>query len=85
MRWGDRMHDIPTISYLDLRASYTWNKVTVRAGVNNVLDKDPPLIDTINSGGNSIFAESNTYLVALRCGGKIPVPQPDGRLLKSEQ
>jgi iron complex outermembrane recepter protein len=53
--------NIPTVSYLDLRASYTWNKVTIRAGVNNVLDKDPPLIDTINSGGNSIFAESNTY------------------------
>ena len=52
---------ISTISYLDLRASYTWNKVTVRAGVNNVLDKDPPLIDTINSGGNTIYAESNTY------------------------
>jgi iron complex outermembrane receptor protein len=53
--------NIPTISYLDLRASYAWNKITVRAGVNNVLDKDPPLLDTINSGGNSIYAESNTY------------------------
>jgi outer membrane receptor protein involved in Fe transport len=53
--------NIPTISYLDLRASYAWNKITVRAGANNVLDKDPPLLDTINSGGNSIYAESNTY------------------------
>jgi hypothetical protein len=52
---------IPTISYLDLRASYTWNKYTVRAGVNNVVDKDPPLFDTINSGGNSTFSESNTF------------------------
>ena len=52
---------IPNISYLDLRVSYQWNKVTVRAGVNNVLDKDPPIIDTINSGGNQIFAESNTF------------------------
>jgi outer membrane receptor protein involved in Fe transport len=52
---------IPTISYLDLRISYVWNKMTFRAGVNNVLDKDPPLIDTIASGGNSIYAESNTY------------------------
>jgi outer membrane receptor protein involved in Fe transport len=52
---------VPTISYLDLRISYVWNKVTFRAGVNNVLDKDPPLIDTIASGGNSIYAESNTY------------------------
>ena len=52
---------IPTISYLDLRASYTWEKYTVRVGCNNVLDKDPPLFDTINSGGNSAFAESNTF------------------------
>jgi outer membrane receptor protein involved in Fe transport len=52
---------IPTISYLDLRASYTVDKVTVRVGANNVLDKDPPTIDTLNSGGNSIYAESNTY------------------------
>jgi len=53
--------NIPTISYLDLRVSYTWDKVTVRAGVNNVLDKDPPIIDTVNSGANQIFAESNTF------------------------
>jgi outer membrane receptor protein involved in Fe transport len=52
---------LPTVSYLDLRVSYVWNKVTVRAGVNNVADKDPPLFDTIHSGGNSTFAESNTY------------------------
>jgi outer membrane receptor protein involved in Fe transport len=52
---------IPTISYLDLHASYSWNTVTLRVGCNNVLDKDPPLIDTANTGGNSIYAESNTY------------------------
>jgi outer membrane receptor protein involved in Fe transport len=52
---------LPTISYLDLRASYTWEKYTVRVGCNNVLDKDPPLFDTINSGGNQAYAESNTF------------------------
>lgn len=52
---------IPTISYLDLRASYAWNNVTLRVGVNNVLDKDPPTIDTAGAGGNTIYAESNTY------------------------
>jgi iron complex outermembrane recepter protein len=51
----------PNYSYLDLRVAYAFDKVTVRAGVNNVLDKDPPALDTVNSGGNSIFAESNTY------------------------
>jgi iron complex outermembrane recepter protein len=53
--------EIPTISYLDLHASYIWNKVTLRAGVNNVLDKDPPTLDTVDTGGNSIYAESNTW------------------------
>ena len=52
---------IPTVSYIDLRASYTWEKYTVRVGCNNVADKDPPLFDTITSGGNSTFAESNTF------------------------
>jgi iron complex outermembrane receptor protein len=52
---------IPTISYLDLHASYAWNNVTLRLGCNNVLDKDPPSIDTTNTGGNSVYAESNTF------------------------
>jgi len=52
---------LSSISYLDLRASYTWNKVTMLVGVNNALDKDPPLFDTISTGGNSSYAESNTY------------------------
>jgi outer membrane receptor protein involved in Fe transport len=52
---------IPSITYLDLHASYTLNKVTLRMGVNNVLDKDPPFIDTANTGGNTTYAESNTY------------------------
>ncbi|HVN44076.1 MAG TPA: TonB-dependent receptor [Steroidobacteraceae bacterium] len=52
---------LPTVSYIDLRASYTWEKYTVRVGCNNVADKDPPLFDTVNSGGNQAFAESNTF------------------------
>jgi iron complex outermembrane receptor protein len=52
---------IPTISYLDIRASYSINKITMRVGVNNVLDKDPPIIDTLNDTGNSIYGESNTF------------------------
>ena len=61
---------IPSISYLDLHASYTWNNVTLRVGVNNVLDKDPPFIDTANTGGNSTFAESNTYPSVYDNGGR---------------
>lgn len=52
---------IPSYSYLDLRLSYAWDKITVRVGVNNVLDKDPPTIDTSASGGNQVYAESNTF------------------------
>jgi iron complex outermembrane receptor protein len=49
---------IPSVSYLDLEA--TWNintKVQVRAGANNVLDKDPPLIDSGLVAGGA----ANTY------------------------
>jgi len=62
--------NIPSISYLDLRASYTWDKITARVGVNNVLDKDPPFIDTINSGSNQIYAESNTFPSVYDVGGR---------------
>jgi outer membrane receptor protein involved in Fe transport len=46
---------------LDLRASYAWDKVTLQLGCNNVLDKDPPNIAIQSTGGNSNFAESNTF------------------------
>ena len=52
---------IPSIEYIDMRVAYTWNNITGRVGVNNLFDKDPPTIDTANSGGNSIYSESNTY------------------------
>jgi iron complex outermembrane recepter protein len=61
---------IPTISYLDLRASYSWDKVTLRVGCNNVLDKDPPNIDIVNTGGNSAYAESNTFPSVYDMGGR---------------
>jgi iron complex outermembrane receptor protein len=52
---------IPSYSYRDLHASYQVEKVTFRLGINNVLDKSPPLVDCSDSGGNSIYCESNTY------------------------
>lgn len=61
---------IPSISYLDMRVSYTLDKITARLGVNNVTDKDPPVIDTINSGGNQIYAESNTFPSMYDNGGR---------------
>jgi iron complex outermembrane receptor protein len=56
---GDNV--IPTYSFIDLRISYNINKITARLGVNNVADKDPPIIDTLNDTGNSIYGESNTF------------------------
>jgi len=60
----------PTISYLDLRASYSWNSITLRVGCNNVLDKDPPSMDIVNTGGNSAFAESNTFPTVYDVAGR---------------
>jgi outer membrane receptor protein involved in Fe transport len=49
---------IPAFNYLDLEATWNVNKIVqIRAGANNLLDKDPPLINTdIVAGG-----AANTY------------------------
>jgi outer membrane receptor protein involved in Fe transport len=49
---------IPSFSYMDLEATWHPTKIlTIRAGANNVLDKDPPLLNSqIVSGG-----AANTY------------------------
>lgn len=45
-------------NYLDLSAAYTINKMfTVRAGVNNLTDRDPPLSAQVGAG----FGNGNTY------------------------
>lgn len=48
---------IKSYSYLDLQATYNVYKgVQLRAGVNNVLDKDPPIInDYIAPGGSTTY------------------------------
>ena len=51
---------LPAVNYFDLSAAYKWNKLTARLGINNVLDKDPPLIGS-DEGGNSVFYENNTF------------------------
>src|SRR5438105_2660300 len=50
---------VSAISYLDLRASYAWNKIILRLGANNVLDTDPSFMDQQNTGGNTAAFESN--------------------------
>jgi hypothetical protein len=44
---------IKSQTYFDLAATYTlFDKVNLRAGVNNVLDNDPPLVTSGNAGRN---------------------------------
>ncbi len=49
---------IPAFNYLDLEATWNVNEIVqIRAGANNLLDKDPPLVNTdIVAGG-----AANTY------------------------
>jgi outer membrane receptor protein involved in Fe transport len=54
---------IPAYNYLDLSAEWrVRDRVTLHAGVNNVFDKDPPIVDS-NSFGISAppFGNGNTY------------------------
>jgi iron complex outermembrane receptor protein len=49
---------ISSFSYLDLEATWNVNKILqIRAGANNVLDKDPPIINTDIAPGGA----ANTY------------------------
>jgi iron complex outermembrane receptor protein len=51
---------IPGFNYVDLEGSWNVNKILqFRAGANNMLDKDPPLINTFAVAGGS----ANTYSV----------------------
>jgi iron complex outermembrane recepter protein len=54
---------IPSYSYLDLSA--TWmvtNGLTLRAGINNLLDKDPPVVtsEIVAGGANNTFETYDT-------------------------
>ena len=49
---------LPAMNYLDLSAEYRFGKsYVIRAGIDNILDKDPPLVATELSGTGS----PNTY------------------------
>jgi iron complex outermembrane receptor protein len=49
---------IPAYNYLDLTANWQLGKLELRAGINNVFDKDPPVIA---AGLLSSFGNGNTY------------------------
>jgi outer membrane receptor protein involved in Fe transport len=42
---------LPRINYLDLHAAYNLTRnISLSAGINNVLDKDPPITSQIGTG-----------------------------------
>jgi outer membrane receptor protein involved in Fe transport len=52
---------IPSYDYIDLSATWHWKYgLTFRGGVQNVGDKDPPIITSGNAGAGS-FNNGNTY------------------------
>ena len=54
---------IGAYSYLDLSASWAMHKgIELRAGINNILDKDPPLVtsEITSSGANNTFETYDT-------------------------
>ena len=67
--FGTPFHDtpdarIPAYSYFDLSGSIRLiNQVSMRFGVNNLFDKDPPVLDANNLGvaGTSGFGNGNTF------------------------
>jgi len=54
---------IPAISYLDLTATYKFkDRYTLRAGVKNVFDKDPPTVGLNSAYSSYGTANGNTYV-----------------------
>jgi len=57
-------------NYFDLAVTFNVMKqLAVRAGVNNIFDKDPPLFNS--SGGQAtVFGNGNTYPQVYDCCGR---------------
>jgi iron complex outermembrane recepter protein len=63
-------NQVPGFNYIDLGASYQIAKqVSVRFGVNNVADKDPPIIQAFY--GTSVLDSGNTYPQTYDWGGRL--------------
>ena len=63
--------DLNSISYLDLTMFYdVTENVTLRAGVNNLLDRDPPVVTTFGAPGTGTNVEANTIAGVYDAGGR---------------
>jgi outer membrane receptor protein involved in Fe transport len=69
--------EIPGYSYLDLAVAWNVYKgVQIRGGVNNLLDKDPPVVTSeITAGGAANTYETYDLLGRQVCLGGGPVNQ----------
>ena len=54
---------IKTYNYFDVAVNWKIHDVAFRAGMNNIFDKDPPVVDANNIGiaGVAQFGNGNTY------------------------
>jgi len=53
---------IPAYTYIDLTGSQrVGDRFSLRAGVRNVFDRNPPIVDNINLGVNTSFGNGNTF------------------------
>ena len=58
---NDVDRELAARNYFDIAASWNINKTfTVRAGINNIFDKDPPIV-TNSLADPSIFGNGNTF------------------------
>ena len=46
-------HDVPSVLYHDLDASYRWGGIVIRAGINNLTDHDPPYLGAGEANTNT--------------------------------
>ena len=62
-------NQVPGFNYIDLGASYQVTKqISARVGVNNIADKDPPIIQAFY--GTSVLDSGNTYPETYDWGGR---------------
>ncbi len=72
-----------TPSYSQFDFSFSWNindTYSVRAGVDNLFDKDPPIASTTTTGGKNLgysTADWDTASLAALCAGKPGCQQPN--------
>jgi iron complex outermembrane recepter protein len=46
-------HDVPSVIYQDVDASFQWRGIAIRAGINNLSDRDPPYLGAGEANTNT--------------------------------